>query len=189
MHRWVCMTLLGTVAALLLAATPEPEVTQKVVGTMGNIYLMEGSFEVHAPSDVVWSVLTDYASHPRFVSDLKSSVVKERKTGVTMVAQEAIGKVAMFSATVQMLLAMKETPGAEITFSDTLRKDFELFEGKWTMTPGPKGLHVSYALRCTPRARAPGFIMGPIMEESTKRLMVAMRTEIEKRAVVTLAGR
>jgi ribosome-associated toxin RatA of RatAB toxin-antitoxin module len=183
------MTLLGTLAAVLLSAAPAPQVTQKVVGEMGNIYQMEGSFDVAAPSDVVWSVLTDYGSHPRFVSDLKSSVVKERQTGVTMVAQEAIGKVAMFSATVQMVLKMIETPGAQIIFSDTLGKDFELFEGKWTMSKGPNGLHVDYTLRCTPKNRAPKFIVGPIMEESTRRLMLAMRTEIEKRAVVTVAQR
>lgn len=183
------MTLLGTLAALALLAAPDPVVSQKVVGEMANIYQMEGSFEVAAPSDVVWSVLTDYASHPSFVSDLKSSVIKERKSGVTLVAQEAIGKVAMFSATVQMLLKMTETPGAAIAFNDTLGKDFDVFEGSWKLSQSPKGLLVNYALRCRPKARAPGFIVGPMMEDSTRRLMVAMRSEIEKRAVVTLANR
>ena len=183
------MPLLGIAAALLFSAAPDPTVSQKVIGDMGNVYLMEGSFEVTASPDLVWSVLTDYASHPGFLSDLKSSVVKERKEGVTMVFQEAIGKVAMFTTTVQMLLQMKETPGAQIAFSDTLGKDFELFEGSWKLSRSPKGLQVNYALRCTPRKKAPGFIMGPIMEESTKRLMVAMRGEIEKRAVVAVAAR
>ena len=183
------MTLLGIGAALLLAAAPNPIVSQKVEGTMGNIYRMEGSFEVSATSDVAWSVLTDYASHPRFLSDLKSSVIKERKTGITIVAQEAIGKLAMFSKTVEMVLQMKETPGAQIAFSDTLGKDFELFEGSWKLSQGPHGMRVDYSLRCTPRARAPGFIMGPIMEDSTKRLMTAMRSESEKRAVATVASR
>jgi ribosome-associated toxin RatA of RatAB toxin-antitoxin module len=183
------MTLLGTVAALLLVASPVPVVSQKVVGSMGNVYEMKGSFEVAAPGDLVWSVLTDYGSHPRFVSDLKSSVVKERKPGETMVAQEAIGKLAMFSRTVQMLLSMKETPGETIVFTDKLGADFDLFEGKWTMSKSGSGLRVDYSLRCTPKARAPSFIMGPIMEESTRRLMVSMRSEIEKRAAVAVAQR
>ncbi len=183
------MAFFGAVAAVLFASAPDPVVTQKMVGPMGNIYLMEGSFEVTAPRDIVWSVLTDYANHPSFVSDLKSSSIKVRNSYETMVAQEAIGKVAMFSATVQMLLQMKETPSTQITFSDVLRKDFELFEGKWTLSQGPRGLLINYALRCSPRAKAPGFIMGPMMQDSTRRLMVAMRSEIEKRAVVTVAGR
>ncbi len=183
------MALLGTLAALLLVSAPYRIATQLVVGSTGKVYQLEGSFEVAVPSEVAWLVLTDYTSHPRFVSDLKSSVITDRKTGVTMVAQQAIGKVAMFSTTVKLLLKMTESAQSQIAFVDTLGKDFEMFEGKWTLSKGPKGLQVNYALRCQPRAKAPAFIMGPVMEDSTRRLMAAMRTEIEKRALVTIAGR
>jgi ribosome-associated toxin RatA of RatAB toxin-antitoxin module len=183
------MILLGTLAAVLLAAAPDPVVSQRMTGDMANIYEMKGSFDVAAPAEVVWSTLTDYASHPRFVSDLKSSVVREKREGETLVAQEATTQVAMFSATVQLLLSMKETSGVQILFTDTLRKDFEVFDGKWSVSKNDQGLHVDYALRCRPKAKAPGFIVAPIMAGSTRRLMVAMRTEIEKRAFVTLATR
>lgn len=183
------MTLLGTFAAVLLAAAPDPVVSQRMTGEMGNIYEMKGSFDVAAPPEVVWSTLTDYASHPRFISDLKSSVIKGKTEGETMVAQEATTKVAMFSATVQMLLSMKEKGGVEIVFTDTLLKDFDVFDGKWSVSKGRKVLHVDYTMRCRPKAKAPAFIVAPIMAESTRRLMAAMRTEIEKRAVVTVATR
>ncbi len=183
------MSLLCSVVALLVVAAPEPMVSSKMVGTMGNVFQMNGSFEVAAPEDVAWGVLTDYASHPKFVSDLRSSVITERKPDGALVKQEATGKVAMFSATVQLHLRMKETPGAQITFADVLGKDFEMFEGKWSLSSTAKGVRVNYEMRCTPRARAPGFIMGPVMEDSTRRLMAQMRGEIEKRAVVVVAGR
>ncbi len=156
---------------------------------MKDIYQMNGSFEVDATPDVAWAVLTDYASHPKFLGDLKSSVIKERRDNVALVAQEATGKVAMFSATVQLQLQMKETDHHEIAFTDLLKKDFHVFNGAWTMTAGPKGVRVDYVLRCLPKAKAPGFIMGPMMDQSTLRLMTSMRGEIEKRARVSLATR
>ena len=183
------MSLLCSVVALLVVASPEPVVNQSMVGPMGNVYQNEGSFDVTAAPDVAWGVLTDYAAQPKFISDLKSSVVTERKENESLVAQEAGTQVAMFNTVVSMVLKMKETPGAQIAFTDVLRKDFELFEGKWTLTQTAKGVHVKYEMRCTPKANAPGFIIKPIMAESTRRLMLQMRGEIEKRAVVRVATR
>ncbi len=183
------MSLLGTALALLVAAAPAPQVSQKAVGPRGDIYQMNGSFEVDVSPDVAWDVLTDYGNHPKFLANLKSSVVKERRDNVALVAQEAIGKVAMFSATVQMTMQMKEIDHREIAFTDLLKKDFSVFNGGWRMTPRPKGVRVEYVLRCLPNAKAPGFIMGPMMDDTTRQLMVSMRSEMEKRARVSVAVR
>lgn len=172
------MTLLGTAAALMLGATPT-----------GPVFEMAGSFDVVAPLEIAWGVLTDYGSHAGFVAELKSSTVKGQTPGVTMVAQEAIGKVAMFSATVALLLRMTETPHTQIVFTDTLKKDFGLFEGRWTIAHAGTGVHVGYTLKCQPRSTAPSFIVRSVMEDSTRRLMVAMRGEIERRVGVKVADR
>lgn len=145
------------------------------------MYNLTGSFEVSATPEVAWAVLTDYGSHASFISDLKSSVVKQRKGNEANVEQEAVGKVAMFTRVVKMHVTMRETPGQKITFSDTTKTDFEVFEGSWTLTPTAKGVRVDYTLKCLPRGPAPGFIVGPMMDDSTKRLMAAMRGEIQRR--------
>ena len=162
--------LLALAVAAVTATVPE-----------GDMYNLKGSFEVAATPEAAWSVLTDYGSHARFVSDLKSSVVKERKGSETSVEQEAIGKVAMFTRVVKMHVKMRESEGRKITFSDTTGSDFEVFEGSWTVTPTAKGVRVDYTLKCLPRGPAPAFIVGPMMDQSTQRLMDAMRGEIQRR--------
>ncbi len=168
------MIPLASTLAVFIAAAPEAD--------MGNVYDLKGSFEVAAPLELAWEVLTDYGSHARFVTDLKTSTVKDRQAHEAHVLQEAIGKVAMFTRVVKMQVTMRETPRQKITFTDDTRADFEVFEGSWSLTPTAKGVRVDYTLKCRPRGPAPGFIVGPMMDESTRRLMQQMRAEIERRA-------
>lgn len=178
------MTILSGLLSLYAVAAPVPTVSEQ---TMGDIYLVEGSFEVAAPRDVAWDVLTDYGTFPSFVSDVRTSVVTNRQPGKVLVAQEATGRAAIFVTTVRLTLEMVEELGQQIVFRDVLRKDFELFEGTWTLGDSPTGIRVSYRLRTKPRSGAPRFIVGPAVEASTGRLLTQMQVEIEKRARVALS--
>ena len=175
------MLFLGAALSLMVIAA-EPVVSQKTTGTNGNIYNIEGSFEIAVPQAVAWDVLSDYGGGGAFLSDVKSSVIKERRPTDALVEQEALGKFAMFTTTVKILLVMKEVPGRSIVFTDVLREDFDMFGGSWTITPAEKKLHIRYTLRSKPKTAAPAFLVGPLMEASARRLLNEMRGEMEKRA-------
>ena len=180
------MIILSGLLSILIVASPAPRVTEK---EMGNVYVVEGTFEVAASREQVWSILTDYGSLPRFVTDVRSSAVTERKAGKVLVAQQATGKAAFIVTTVNLMLEYTEKEGQSITFRDVLKADFDLFEGTWTLTETAKGTRVSYTLRSTPRINAPRFIVAPAMEASTGRMLNQMQAEIEKRAQVLVSAR
>jgi hypothetical protein len=177
------MDLVIGLLSVLVSASPTPLVTQR---TVGNIYLVQGSFDVEASPEVAWAVLTDYGALASFVSDLRRSSIRDRLgSGEVLVDQEATGRAAFVVVAVRLLLEMTETFGREIVFRDVLRQDFELFEGAWSLAPTSTGVKVSYRCRSKPRSGAPGFVVAPAVEASARQLLAQMQIEIQRRAHLT----
>ncbi|UPT75277.1 MAG: SRPBCC family protein [Elusimicrobiota bacterium] len=113
-------------------------------------YEVEGSFTVKASSSAVWAVLTDYDRIGGFVKSMKTSrVVASRIDGTTVVEQEAVGGVLIFSRKVKVLLEIRREPG-RLTFIDVGREDFWDYSGSWSVTEGEEGAQVVYRLSALP---------------------------------------
>src|SRR5688572_17932642 len=60
------------------ASTAEPTVT---VRESRGVYAVRATFDVPQPAEVALAVLTDYEQIPRFMPDVRTSVVRERSAG------------------------------------------------------------------------------------------------------------
>jgi hypothetical protein len=92
------------------------------------VYTVSARFVVDQPAAVVLNVLTDYAEIPRFLPDVRTSVVRERGAGWAVVEQEAASGLMMFSKRVHLVLDIQEQADAVI-FRDRCGRSFARYEG------------------------------------------------------------
>ena len=172
------LTLTAGVGGAALAEAPSVKERQ-----VGGVYFVEGSFEVAAPAEAAWKVLTDYAEMARFVSSLRSSEVKQRRDGVVLVAQRAEAKAWVFSRELNVLLEVKESPRTTLHFRDVSKQDFTLYEGSWTVTPTDDGsVRIDYRLRALPKAAVPGFLGHDAFRQTAQRLLQEVQHEIGRQS-------
>src|SRR5689334_16910186 len=87
----VVLTLGSLMPSVSLSATGASESVPVVtVREERGVYSVSARFHVNQPAAVVLSVLTDYEDIPRFMSQIKTSVVHERAGGHAVVEQEAV---------------------------------------------------------------------------------------------------
>src|SRR5947199_6732751 len=91
-----------TAAALFLLlqaalAVAEPSPANVTVREEKGVYTVVARFLVDQPLSVALTVLTDYEQIPRFMPDVRTSIVRERGTGWALVEQEAVSALMMFS--------------------------------------------------------------------------------------------
>lgn len=142
---------------------------------------VEGAFTVKASSAAVWDVLTDYDRIGGFVKSMKSSrVVASRVDGVTVVEQEAVGGVLIFSRSVKVLLEIRREPG-RLTFEDVGREDFWGYSGSWSVTEKDGEAEVVYRLNAMPDFFVPSFMMSSGMKKGAGELLAQVRAEIVRR--------
>ena len=70
---------------------------------------MVARFLVDQPPSVVLAVLTDYEHIPRFMPDVRTSIVRSEAIGRAVVEQEAVSGVMMFSKRVHLVLESKNS--------------------------------------------------------------------------------
>jgi uncharacterized membrane protein len=93
-------SLVTAAAALFLfmqaaRATAEHSQANATVREERGVYTVVARFPVDQPASAVLAVLTDYEQIPRFMPDVRTSIVRERTTGRAVVEQEA-GQVAEY---------------------------------------------------------------------------------------------
>lgn len=141
-----------TFLVLVLAAAPaaageEPRVL--VQETVKGTYAVSARFNVAVGADVAFAVLTDYASIPRIIPDVKQSRIVERAGTRVIVEQEAVSKFMLFSKRVRLVLHIDEGEN-EIRFRDACGESFALYEGSWTIEPHAGGVELHYELTARP---------------------------------------
>lgn len=147
---------------------------------------VEGSFFVDADPAVAWGVLTDYAQIPEFVHSMKVSSVQSRDGNELVVKQEGEGGFLFFTQRIHLLLNVHEDPQKSITFTDTNHKDFDFYQGTWTLNPSSigYGLEVIYTLDAQEHFGAPAFLVGDSIHGSMKDLLESVRREMTNRQAV-----
>src|SRR5688500_19607052 len=103
--KTVLLLLAMSVTATAAVQTRPPVVT---VHEAGGVYFVEARFDVAAAPAVVRDVLTDYSGIPRFMPDIRTSIVRRREGSIVTVEQEAQSKFLMFSKTDHLLLQVQE---------------------------------------------------------------------------------
>lgn len=170
----VCLLLRG---AVVLAEQPTRAVT---VSEDRGVFTVVARFVVDQPASVVLSVLTDYEQIPRFMPDVRKSVVLEREIGSAVVEQEAVSRVMLFSKRVHLVLEIDEQPEA-VTFRDRCKTSFARYEGAWRLAQQDGRTEITYELTAEPSFDVPGFMLKRLLRRDSSEMVDRLRQEIESR--------
>ena len=161
MIRFFVLAMAVTATAAAQGASPSVSVREA-----NGAYVVEARFRVAAPAGVIRRVLTDYDGIPRFMPDVRASIVRRRAGDSVIVEQEAESSFLMFSKRVHLVLDVLEADRV-ITFRDLCGKSFDRYEGAWTLTPDGDQAIVTYTLTADPAFKVPGSML--------RRLLFALR--------------
>jgi ribosome-associated toxin RatA of RatAB toxin-antitoxin module len=175
------------IATLILSA-PAPHArgmtdeapSQVSVREENRVYLVRACFDVPQAPSVALDVLTDYEQIPRFMPEVKSSVVRERSADRIVVEQEAVARMMMFSKRVFLRLEVRRTDDT-VSFRDSWAKSFSTYEGAWHVTRENGRTRVRYDLRAAPAFDVPGFLLTRLLKRDATTMIGRLRTEIATR--------
>jgi ribosome-associated toxin RatA of RatAB toxin-antitoxin module len=174
----VCVLLPGAHLAATVDPAPSPEVT---VREERGTYSVTARFEVPQTASVALAVLSDYEQIPRFMPDVRTSVVLERSPGRLMVEQEAVSRFMMFSKTVHLVLEVTESRDT-IRFVDRSGRSFSTYEGSWRAIARDIGTTVTYELTARPSFDVPELILKRLLKRDSHKMIAGLRTEMAARA-------
>lgn len=134
-----------------------------------NVFNIEGSFllppAITEPQ--AWSVITDYGHYKDFISIIRKSEIRDRRADGATVEQKMVGRWWVFSRTGSVVLDVTESPQRSIAFREVSRKDFDLYEGSWSLSRAHGAVRVEYKLRTNPGGVFPVFVIEKVFNEDT----------------------
>jgi ribosome-associated toxin RatA of RatAB toxin-antitoxin module len=169
--------ILLALAFVLSSDPPAPDVT---VREERGVYTVSARFVVPQPPAVARAVLTDYEEIPRFLPDIKTSVVRERTEGSIVVEQEAVAHMLMFSKRIRLMLVITEEPGT-IRFRDRCGASFARYEGSWRLVARNGGTEIEYALTARPSFDVPEFILKRLLKRDAGQMIERLSREMAAR--------
>lgn len=178
-HAVLCAALMLLMVGPLRGQAPlEPAVT---IGRDGQAYTVTARFAVPQSPDTVFDVLSDYEGIPRFMPDIKKSIVHERTGTRTVVEQEAVSRVMLFSKRVYLMLEIHREPDA-LRFRDTAGRSFHRYDGGWHVTRHDDQTVVDYRLAADPAFSVPQFLIRRLLERDAHETIDRLRREMATRA-------
>jgi ribosome-associated toxin RatA of RatAB toxin-antitoxin module len=170
-------------AMIATAASTDSSMTEPHVSVeqANGVYDVRARFIVPQAPSVAFSVLTDFEQIPRFMPDVKSSIVRERTSERVIVEQEAVARMMMFSKRIYLLLDVR-TDDQRICFRDSSGRSFTTYEGTWQLSPDDGGTIVRYDLRAVPTFDVPAFLLTRLLKRDATQMIERLRTEIASRA-------
>ena len=173
----VCVSL--PVARLAAVADPAPSPDVRVQEARGT-YTVTARFDVPQRAAVVLAVLSDYERIPRFMPEVRKSVVLERAPGRLLVEQEAVSRFMMFSKTVHLLLEVTEN-GDSLQFVDRCGTSFKTYAGTWRVDQKEGGSVVTYQLDARPAFDVPEFMLKRLLKRDAGQMIERLRDEFATR--------
>ena len=158
-------------------AQSEPHVA---VHETGGIYRVAATFSVPQSADAAMAVLADYDQIPRFMPDVRTSRVLERRENYAVVEQEAVAKFLMFSKRVHLVLEIHQAPGV-LRFRDRCGASFSRYEGGWNVTELNGVTQVHYELTAKPSFDVPQFLLARLLKRDSTRMIQRLQAEIAAR--------
>ncbi len=169
--------LLIALALVVSTEAPAPDVT---VREERGVYSVSARFDVPQTPPVALAVLTDYEAIPRFLPDVKTSIVRERTAVRLVVEQEAVAKMMMFSKRVHLVLEITQEVGV-IRFRDRCGGSFIKYEGSWRLVPANGGTTIHYTLTARPSFDVPEFILKRLLKRDAGRMIENLTREMASR--------
>jgi hypothetical protein len=173
--------MLMTIGALAPVAASGPGLAPEIAVTEEQgVYRVRARFEVPQSPAVALAVLKDYEHIPRFMPDMRLSVVRERNGAHVVVEQEAQAKMMMFSRRVHLVLDIHEETDA-LRFTDVSGRSFSHYAGEWHVAPLAAGSTLSYELTARPAFSVPGFVLSRLLKRDATQMIERLRDEIAAR--------
>ncbi|HVL66457.1 MAG TPA: SRPBCC family protein [Vicinamibacterales bacterium] len=169
-----CAVLPGVPARTAADAPRAPHVA---VAERSGVYTVTARFEVGRSPATALAVLTDYEGIPRFMPDVRKSLVLERTGHTAVVEQEAVSRLMMFSRRVHLVLEIAETPGA-LTFRDRCGRSFRTYSGAWRVDRSATGSTITYELVAQPAFDVPEFLLKRLLRRDAGEMIERLQTEI-----------
>ena len=184
-ERVSIVRLTGLLIATVLAGAPlmASAVGGVIVQEQRGAYRVTARFQVPESPAAVLAVLTDYEQIPRFMPEVKTSMVRSRSGGRVMVEQEAEARTLMFSKRIRLLLDIHETVDG-LSFVDRAGASFTEYEGSWRLVAADGQTEVIYELRARPGFDVPRFVLARAMRKDATRMIAQLQAEIAARAAV-----
>ena len=145
------------------------------------VYSVAARFEIPQSAAQALAVLSDYERIPRFMPEIRTSVVLSRTAGRILVEQEAISRFMMFSKKVHLLLEVTQDDSS-LRFVDRCGKSFTTYEGAWRTTTAAGRTTVLYELRAQPAFDVPEFILKRLLKRDSVQMIDRLQREIAARA-------
>jgi hypothetical protein len=165
-----------------VAASDNPEAPRDVIVLeTDGVYRVTAQFDVPQASAIALAVLTDYDAIPRFMPDVRTSIVRQRAPDSVLVEQEVIARMMMFSKRIHLLLEVQMSDSC-IRFKDFSGQSFAQYEGVWQLASVPQGTTVSYALTARPSFDVPEFVLKRLLKRDAQKMIEQLRTEMAARA-------
>jgi carbon monoxide dehydrogenase subunit G len=177
----ICVAVALVAVSSGMADARGDAVPQVSVREDGGVYSVTAQFEVPQPAAVALDVLTDYDRIPRFMPDVKSSIVRERSADHIVVEQEAVARAMLFSKRIHLRLDVRTNDGA-ISFRDTSGRSFSKYEGSWRVSEQNGRTIVRYDLSAQPAFDVPAFLLTRLLKRDANQMIERLRTEIAARA-------
>ena len=174
-----CLTAVSVLAAAGVASVCGAGTVS--VALSNSTYAVRAEFEVNAPPELVWSVLTDYDGIDGFVSNIAASRVVEGENGVIVEQRGRYNLLIFFPVHADVTLRVEESPFSEIRFTDISGKDFETYEGLWRIEPAEESVLISYELKVDPKFINIGAVNRRVFRSLAASMMSDIRKEISGR--------
>lgn len=181
-HRLLAATVTLLLGVAVAAASATIDTTPVVsIGRQRDAYTVDARFDVRHPAALALEVLTDYEAIPRYMPDVKKSVVRHRYGHYAIVEQEVVSRVMMFSKRVQLRLAIVQSDDT-LRFRDELGTSFHRYEGHWTLTEQGGTTAVRYHLVAHPSFSVPAFLIRRLLARDANETIDRLRVEMAARA-------
>jgi carbon monoxide dehydrogenase subunit G len=162
------------------SASAQPPIGLAVREERGT-YSVVARFTVEQPLSMVLTVLTDYEQIPRFMPGVRTSTVLERTSSHTVVEQEAVSSIMMFSKRVHLVLEIYEQADA-LLFHDRCGRSFARYEGAWRVSAENGRTTVTYELTADPSFDIPAFVIKRLLRRDSAQMIGRLQLEIAARA-------
>ena len=174
----LCASLPG--ARLMATPGPPPPPDVSVREARGT-YSVAARFDIAESAGTALAVLSDYEQIPRFIPDVRTSVVLDRTPGRLLIEQEAVSQFLMFSKKVHLVLEVTEDTDT-IRFVDRCGRSFTRYEGLWRVMQQGGRTTVTYELTAHPAFDVPEFILKRLLKRDAGQMIDRLRREIVARA-------
>lgn len=133
------------------------------------------TIQIDAPIDVVYAVITDYASYPEFLDQVGTVTVKESSETSALVTYS----VELLGKSIHYTLALKQQAPSRVTWSLDSSNVMKRSDGSWELsTNASGGTTAVYSVDVKPK----GLVPGPIVKSLTNRALPATLAAFKARA-------